>query len=219
MKLIKLIQITTLFLGILLMVACRPESKSNDEAALALLLLDGSLRPVVESEGCEVRDRVTTTGGPPNDTEVNATSTKSWVCVSLTAGGLEVNQSEAWDLRFRRFVIGTNSGTSGSGNGGACDTGNTNFASVNAGSIAGCVFQVDTNQSQSGGGGFGDFNDSASPVLFNWYNYANTVLTSKGDVYIIKSQSGTKHFKIQISDYYKDGAVSGYPRFIWEALD
>lgn len=101
----------------------------------------------------------------PDTSEVNATSTRCWMLLSLNSGGI----------------------------------------------------QVDTNQSQDGAG-FADVNDSASPVLFNWYTYNNTILTAKNNVYVIRDSNGTSFFKLQMLDYYSSSGTSGYPKFRWAKL-
>ncbi|EMY71574.1 HmuY domain protein [Leptospira vanthielii serovar Holland str. Waz Holland = ATCC 700522] len=50
--------------------------------------------------------------------------------MNLKANAAIVGAGDVWDLRFKRYNIGTNSGTSGTGNGGACSTGSTDFSAT-----------------------------------------------------------------------------------------
>ncbi|MCC5813949.1 MAG: HmuY family protein [Leptospira sp.] len=200
------------------LIQCVPatSSEGDDSAALVLLLLDESPTRNRNSQDMAL-DRVTTetvTGG--NETTVNASSTRFWVYVDLKAGGVQVTETGSWDMRFRRFLIGTNSGASGSGQGGACDTGSTDFPSISSAST--CTFQVDSIQTQSDTGGNADVNDPASPALFEWYSYNETILTAKNNVYIIRGSDGSTRFKLQMRGYYSSAGTSGYPKFLWARL-
>lgn len=206
-----------LVIGLLFFVSCEAK-KPNDSSAAALLILEGGFG----LGGDTALNKVTTKEESPGVflTTVNATSTRTWVFVNLNANGIQVLEADSWDLRFRRFLIGTNSGTSGSGSGAACKTGITNFTAVTNATACSTSFQVDSMQSQTGGGGgAGDVNDSANPELFEWYTYNNTILTAKSEVYIVRGKDGVKKFKLQMRDYYSTAGTSGYPTFRWAKLN
>ncbi|WCL49118.1 HmuY family protein [Leptospira sp. GIMC2001] len=203
---------------ILLLIQCSFEQKQEeDDALVSLVALDILSTSSNQSGEDTALDKVTTTQESSNVfvSNVNASSTKNWVFISLQSGGTQVLSTGAWDIRIRRFLIGTNSGTSGSGSAGACDSGSVAFNSV---SSLNCTIQVDSLQSQDGGG-FADVNDSANPALFNWYSYNNTILTAKNNVYLIRGTNGTSVFKLQMMDYYSSSGTSGYPKFRWSRIN
>jgi len=204
-------------IGLLFFVSCESK-KPNESSAAALLILEGGFG----LGGDTALNKVTTKEDSPGVflTTVNATSTRNWVFVNLNGSGIQVLEADSWDLRFRRFLIGTNSGTSGSGSGAACKTGLTNFNAVTIVTTCSTSFQVDSIQSQTGGGGgAGDVNDSANPEMFEWYSYNNTILTAKSEVYIVRGKDGTKKYKVQMTDYYSMAGTSGYPTFRWAKLN
>lgn len=210
------------FILILFVYDCNSKPDTSEEDAAVAFFLLSSEGNQTQNRNCNLRENNVVTSGSPLTSEVNATSTRCWMLLSLNSGGIQVDTNSIdWDLRLRRFVIGTNSGSSGPGQGGSCDTGLTDFASVTTGNRGNCAslsnFQVDTNQSQDGAG-FADVNDSASPVLFNWYTYNNTILTAKNNVYVIRDSKGTSFFKLQMLDYYSSSGTSGYPKFRWAKL-
>ncbi|MBM9547812.1 HmuY family protein [Leptospira sp. 201903074] len=189
---------------------CIPEKTSEDDSAAAMLLL--------------VTDAVSATDG----TTINASSTTTWVHVNLKANAAIVGAGDAWDLRFKRYNIGTNSGTSGAGNGGACSTGSTDFSATYTGSE--CTKVVDMQLSSSGGGPISGSTESINPVISapldldpmpagygTWFTYSNTILTAKATVYIITGENGAKYV-LQMLDYYNAAGTSGYPKFRWRIL-
>lgn len=210
------------FILILLLLDCNSKPNTSEEDAAVAFFLLSSESNQSQNGNCSIRENSVITSGSPLVSEVNATSTRCWMLFSLNSGGIQVDPNSInWDLRLRRFVIGTNSGSSGSGQGGSCDTGLTDFANVTTGNRGNCAtlsnFKVDSNQSQDGAG-FSDVNDSASPVLFDWYTYNNTILTAKNNVYVIRDSKGTSFFKLQMLDYYSSSGTSGYPKFRWAKL-
>lgn len=171
----------------------------------------------------------TTVQGAFNRTVVQATSQLEWTHCDLNIGAT-TQAGGPWDMRFRRFAIGTNGGTSGSGSGASCNTGLTDLAAVNSLSqfssgVSGfCPNLVnDTNLSTSGGGGggSGSTNFSGSPVMLEWYNYDSEthVLSSKGEVYIVRSSDGSSYYAVQFHDYYSDAGSSGYPTIDWKGIN
>ncbi|MCW7492510.1 HmuY family protein [Leptospira sp. 2 VSF19] len=207
MKLLK-----TIFIGsfLFLIINCIPEKSSDDGSSAAMLLL--------------VTEAVSASDG----TTINASSTTNWVYVNLKANASIVGSGDAWDMRFKRYNIGTNSGTSGSGNGGACSTGSTDYLATYTGSE--CTKVVDVQLSSSGGGPISGSTESINPVISapldldpmpagygTWYSYSNTILTAKPNVYIITGENGAKYV-LQMLDYYNAAGTSGYPKFRWRKL-
>ncbi|EIE03101.1 HmuY family protein [Leptospira licerasiae] len=193
-------------------VFCGPSTGGDDGLAILAALEDGG-------NGCiRAPGDTTTTGSGTFTTVVNATASGCWVYLDLKAGGVETTKSGTWDLKFKRFVIGTNSGTSGSGSAGSCfNAGDTNLASVTGGD---CTPEVDELMSQTGGGGFGTATENASPALWDWYDYNGTthILTPKSRGYLIQGSDGTSSFGLEMTDYYDNASTSGFPKFIWKEL-
>jgi len=153
------------FILILFVFDCNSKPDTSEEDAAVAFFLLSSEGNQTQNRNCNLRENNVVTSGSPLTSEVNATSTRCWMLLSLNSGGI----------------------------------------------------QVDTNQSQDGAG-FADVNDSASPVLFNWYTYNNTILTAKNNVYVIRDSKGTSFFKLQMLDYYSSSGTSGYPKFRWAKL-
>ncbi|MDZ4728201.1 MAG: HmuY family protein [Leptospira sp.] len=193
------------------------KQKNSDMGASALLLLQPASTQT-NSTTSSTQDVETKAEGSLYSTTVNASSTSAWMYVSLKEGGKKASSDIQWDIRFKRFVIGTNSGTSGSGNGGSCDTTKSSVtdASINAST---CTLVIDSVQSQTGEGGFGSASESASPSMFTWYSYDGTshLLSSKRLVYIVRGSDGTL-YRLQMLDYYSSAGTSGYMKFYWKGL-
>ncbi len=204
-----------LYLLIIFFQFCAVEKSKSSESNAALILLLTDPKKVKSSTG---EDLVTTTSSGGIFTSiVNATSPSEWTYVDLKSGGIASTSTGNWDLRLKRFVIGTNSGSSGSGSGGSCFTGSTNFLSSFTNSS--CTPTLDTVQSQSTGSGFGNSSDSASTSMFSWYNYDGTthILSSKQEVYLIRGRDGS-FYKLQILDFYSSAGTSGYLILKWAPL-
>ncbi|TGL49425.1 heme-binding protein HmuY [Leptospira wolffii] len=214
----RILNITALLLLPIFVQCGGPDSGGDD----ALALLAASTESV---GGCEAfSGEVTTTGSGTKTTEVNASSSSCWTYVDLKAGGVKTTVDGTWDMRFKRFVIGTNSGTSGSGSAGSCDSGR-NTAGLSSVVVTDCTIAIDSPQSQTGGGGFGGATESASPALFEWYIYGASgdpndhSLTPKDKSYLIKGSDGTSYFALTMTGYYASvGGTSGYPKFQWRAV-
>ncbi|MEI1280468.1 HmuY family protein [Leptospira venezuelensis] len=196
---------------------CGPSTGGDDGLAILAALEEGG-------GGCiKVSGETTTTPNSPsagiNTTMVNATASGCWVYINLKAGGVETTQSGAWDLKFKRFVIGTNSGTSGSGSAGACFNDGTDISNVTNNSFC-TPIEIDEHMSQVGGGGFGTASEDANPALWEWYNYNGTTheLTSKNRGYLIRGSNGTSYFGLEVTDYYDGAGTSGFPTFKWKVL-
>ncbi|EQA36722.1 HmuY protein [Leptospira inadai serovar Lyme str. 10] len=191
---------------------CGPSTGEDGSLAILAAIAAGG-------GGCvKASGETTTTGSGTFTTQVNATASGCWAYLDLKAGGIETTQSGTWDLRFKRFVIGTNSGTSGSGNGGACfNAGETSLSNVTGGD---CTPKVDQLMSQTGGGGFGTATENASPALWDWYDYNGTshVLKPKSRGYLIQGSNGTSFFGLEMTDYYDNANTGGFPTFKWKRL-
>ncbi|MBU42070.1 MAG: hypothetical protein CMN76_02530 [Spirochaetaceae bacterium] len=171
----------------------------------------------------------TTVQGAFNRTVVQATSQLEWTHCDLNIGAT-TQAGGPWDMRFRRFAAGTNGGTSGSGSGSSCNTGLTDLAAVtslsqfSSGTSGFCPNLVnDTNLSTAGGGagGSGSTSFSGSPVMLEWYNYNSEthVLSTKGEVYIVRSSDGSSYYAVQFHDYYSEAGSSGYPTIDWKGIN
>ena len=155
--------------------------------------------------------------------EVRATSTTGTTYCDLATGSrLEGNSGTVWDMSFQRFKYGTNSGTSGSGSGGACETGTTDFASVTnvidfSGGIApDCpLFSKDTNITTSSGGVGGAVSTTYNGNLAfdDWYLYDifTHVLTTRRNVFIVRSGDGGSYYRVRFTEYYNGAGSAGYP--------
>lgn len=145
-----------------------------------------------------------------------------WIYFSLSQGK-EVEVSEdahatdlTWDLAFNRYNVRTNSGKSGSGKGGAYDTGLTDFNAVL--SVPGnATFTVDVNDSITAsftGSGITQIESSLSPVLAEAIAFAGPPpsYTPNNHVYIVKTADG-RYAKLQVLGFYNDEGQSGYVNF------
>ncbi|TGL61476.1 HmuY family protein [Leptospira sarikeiensis] len=199
---------------------CGPSNGGEDGLALLAALEDGGAGGCIKAPG-----ETTTTGSGTKTTQVNATASGCWVYLDLKAGGVETTKSGTWDLRFKRFIIGTNSGDSGTRDGGSCRVGDgdpvTGINDVTG--VGDCIspgLEVDAVQSQTGGGGFGTATESASPALWTWYNYNGTthVLSPYPIGYYIQGSDGVSKFALEVVDYYDGAGTSGFPKITWKPL-
>lgn len=204
---------------------CSMKPKTEDDSAALLFLLGGGNSSTLP---CTVApaNAVNTTG--TYTSTVNASSACAWIYVSLKSDGVGVDSSSQWDVAFKRYNVATNGGTSGSGSGGACDSGSTNFSATFNGSE--CTTVVDVKLNSAGGGPVSASAESINPVMAApldltpmpsgygaWYTYSNTILTAKTNVYIITGSDGAK-YALQMLDYYSAAGTSGYPKFQWKKL-
>lgn len=219
---------TAFFIYILLVISsfnCSTKPKTEDNSAVLLFLLSGENPSTLPCTNVPA-NAVNTMGA--FTTEVNASSACAWVYVSLKSNGILSDVTRQWDVAFKRYNVATNSGTSGSGSGGACDSGQTNFSNSFNGSE--CSALVDVRLSSSGGGPVSASSESISPVMAApldlspmpsgygaWYSYSNGILTAKSKVYIITGSDGSK-YALQFLDYYNAAGTSGYPKFQWKKL-
>lgn len=159
------------------------------------------------------------TGPAPgvNEFMVNASSWADsvWTYFSFDAGDTvrpsDPENSTDWDLKFQRYRIGTNSGTSGPGEGGALNVEKVDFDSYNQVPESGYV--VDTMVTFAG---MDTFERSCNPVLSDWWTMEGYILDAKDTVFAVKSAEGN-YTKMQILDYYyideEKNSHSGYIAF------
>lgn len=218
------------FIFIVIILNCNEIKKADDGSiAAAALILTSSTQS--SSSPTNNSNIVTTTfNSGVYTTSVNAASSTEWIYLSLKNGGVKVDFSENWDLKFQRMNMGTFSGTSvtSGGSGGACTNGTTDFNITWTGNE--CIKTIDEKLISSGGGGTASFNASVNPILASpldlstrpatspWYNYSSErILTSRNFVYIITGFDNSK-YTLKITDYYSSAGTSGYPKFIWKKI-
>ncbi|MEC8025627.1 MAG: HmuY family protein, partial [Myxococcota bacterium] len=117
-------------------------------------------------------------------TTIDTTSRTVW---SFRMGAsMEVDEATSldWDIAVDSLVIATNSGTSGSGNGGAYDPDTTDFASLLE-IKDDWAFTSDSMMPLPGPPGSGDI--SGNTVLGNWYDYdfVTHTVSASGRVYVV----------------------------------
>jgi len=150
---------------------------------------------------------------------VDASSYESWAYFSFEKGDTvrpsDPENSLDWDLKFQRYRIGTNSGTSGPGEGGAVNVGKVDFDSYDEAPESGYV--EDTIMTFTGHEG--EYERSCNPVLLGWYEMAGGMPPTfypTDTVYVVKTADG-KYAKVMFLDYYYYDAEgnrhSGYISF------
>ncbi|TGL23086.1 heme-binding protein HmuY [Leptospira levettii] len=205
-------------------IQCSMKPKTEDNSQALLLLLNESS---TSSNCSSVPTNAVVTSGSFT-TSANASSNCNWVYVSLKRNGVLSDVNSQWDLAFKRYNVATNSGTSGSGSGGACDSGQTNFSNAFNGSE--CTAVVDLKLSSSGGGPVSASSESINPTMAapldlspmpsgygTWYSYSNGILTARTKVFIVTGSDGAK-YAVQFLDYYNAAGTSGFPKFQWKKL-
>ena len=148
-----------------------------------------------------------------------AGDTADWVYFSFAKGG-EVEgvngenrqQRLDWDLAFNRMVIRTNSGTSGSGKGGALSSGKGDLNEVTEAPTDG--YTVDTEVTLSGysaPGGPVEFKVPGNTVLSGAIKFAGPppTYTPSNMVYVVRTADG-KYAKILIESFHNAEGKSGY---------
>ena len=148
-----------------------------------------------------------------------AADTADWVYFSFAKGGEvegvnEENRQQRldWDLAFNRMVIRTNSGTSGSGKGGALSTGNGDLNEVKE--VPADGYTVDTEVTLSGysaPGGVVGFKVPGNTVLSGAIKFAGPppTYTPSNMVYVVRTADG-KYAKILIESFHNAEGKSGY---------
>lgn len=144
-------------------------------------------------------------------TIVDSTSETAWMYVDFETGA-KVTPTDAWDLRFQRFHISSNSGVSGTGGVAIAPIANTTFAQVTSPPATG--YLVDN----ADGNG-----DNLPDYVFDqgdtWYDYNVTthVLTPRANVYVVKTDGGST-LKLELTKYYDDAGTSGWFTLHWGPL-
>ena len=195
----------------------KSESDGNEEYLVALIqnasetssestTSDSACSPSSSSEGISTAT-------------INATDQSAWVLCDLKESASTSRDDSVWDIGFQRFKVQTNSGTSGSHQGGSCDTGSTDFGSTFDASS--CSLASDTSLSQEGGGSGGSsaVSWSGSSAFFDWYSYSEShVLTSRNHVYLVQSGDGATLYKVQVLDYYSGAGTPAYMTVRWAVV-
>jgi hypothetical protein len=137
----------------------------------------------------------------PAPLTVSSTNGAAWVYLSFADGIVTVADpltSLDWDVAISRTRFQTNSGTSGSGQGGAQLAAGNDYAAIQAAPATG--YQIDGPVPVPGPPGSGEF--SGSPVLNSWYDYDVTThaVSPKPVVFLIRTASGG-HAKLRIAGY------------------
>ena len=148
-----------------------------------------------------------------------AADTADWVYFSFSKGGEvegvnEENRQQRpdWDLAFNRMVIRTNSGTSGSGKGGALSSGKGDLNEVTEAPADG--YTVDTEVTLGGysaPGGVVGFKVPGNTVLSGAIKFAGPppTYTPSNMVYVVRTADG-KYAKILIESFHNAEGKSGY---------
>lgn len=142
---------------------------------------------------------------------IDASSKTEWVYFSFSKGDTvtiaESNNSLEWDLGLRRYHFKTNSGTSGSGQGGTVNMGKVDFASVSEAPESG--YTVDDSVTFQGHGG--PISYSLNPVLEGWAIMEGMPPTfvPTDSIYVLKTADG-KYAKLWLKNYYNDEGTSGH---------
>lgn len=158
-----------------------------------------------------------------NDNDLNATTVKidassytDWVYFSFSTGGLVTENdpanSTSWDLGLMRHAFRTNSGTSGSGNGGVINAGAVDFDTYLEAPSNG--YTVDDTVL------IGAADDpmhipaipvpGSSVISYTWGTLDMTThqYTMSNNVFVIKTADG-KYAKMIVKNYYSDEGTSG----------
>jgi hypothetical protein len=129
---------------------------------------------------------------------------------------VQAQQSEDWDIAFKRWQIKINGGDSGPAGVGVALVADKNLADVTSAPAgpyaqdnyfdAGCMTQQDA----IGG---------LSTQLSDWYDYdtATNALTPKKEVIVLNRRDQQGHIKLQITGYYK-GMAGGNYTLSWSLL-
>ncbi len=142
---------------------------------------------------------------------IDTSSKTEWVYFSFSKGDTvtiaESNSSLEWDIGLRRYHFKTNSGTSGSGQGGAVNMGKVDFASVTEAPESG--YTVDDSVTFQSHGGSKTY--SLNPVLEGWAimeGMPPTFVTTDS-IYVLKTVNG-KYAKLWLKSYYNEEGTSGH---------
>ncbi|MFM2153156.1 MAG: hypothetical protein RL199_1591 [Pseudomonadota bacterium] len=164
-------------------------------------------------ETVAVPDDVVTTkdGVVSGETNFDARDGKTWGL--FTEAGLTrlaSNHGTGWDLSFKTWLLQTNSGTSGTAQGGALAAGTTEFASAttapDGGWLVDDVETIGAEQRQ----------ESTNAALAGWFDYdpTNQKIRSQNQVVWIRTHDG-RFAKLQIAGYYHPDGSPAFYRLRW----
>ncbi len=161
---------------------------------------------------CENDDPVgPSSEGVGDELTIDASSKTDWVYFSFSSGETvtvdEPNNSTDWDIRLKRYHLSTNSGTSGSGQGGAIDMGEIAFDDLIKAPTTG--YTVDDSVAYEGHGGTTMY--SVNPVLETWATMEGMPPTfvPLNHTFCVKTADG-KYAKVWFKSYYDAEGVSGH---------
>jgi hypothetical protein len=152
------------------------------------------------------------TDGVDNELTIDASSRSEWVYFSFSKGETVTvenpSASTAWDLKLMRYHLGTNSGTSGSGQGGAIDMGNVAFDDITQAPANG--YAVDDSVAYESHGGTTTY--SVNPVLETWAAMEGGMpptFVPSNHPFCVKTADG-KYAKVWLKSYYDAEGNSGH---------
>ena len=166
---------------------------------------------------------------------IDATSYSEWVYFEFTdttlfevpnLGENIMQNSPVWDIAFQRYHMRTNSGFSGSSNGGAAlyDDNHWTINSFNdieiipnnlefvADSIVNTFYNQTTHQYYEG---------IANPILESWAEIdtmSNYTLTIYNNKFILRTADGEKYYKLWVYDYYDENGHSGNISIVYDKV-
>ena len=154
-----------------------------------------------------------------NDTTIviDASSKTAWKYFSFEKGDTVAVSDPAtslnWDIAFKREQIKTNGGKNGSGQAAVFNSklnGQAGFDALKLVPDTSVFVQDDSTltSDNKGGTNLQVLNSVLNLWTYAWYNYSQSKLSSKNDIYIVKTASG-KFAKLWIQSYYKN-VTSGY---------
>jgi hypothetical protein len=182
---------------------------SSAKTLLPLILLG-----VILVTACDKKNPVNrpTDEGVGRELTIDASNTTEWVYFNFSSGETVTVENPAnsmdWDLGLRRYHLSTNSGTSGSGKGGAIDMGKVRFEEVSTAPTANYAVD-DSIAYQTHGGGTSMY--SENPVLKNWATMEGMPPTfvPSDHIYCVKTADG-KYVKLWLKSYYDAEGNSGH---------
>lgn len=141
-----------------------------------------------------------------------------WIYYSF-AEGTEVDSTNhvstlTWDIAFNRYNVRTNSGLSGSGQGGAYDAGEVDFSSVLEANESGYTVDdtiqiVETFTGQGVTFMTSTGNDIFKECVEMVHGNQGPSYETSDHIYVIKTANG-KYAKVWIKGYYSEGGESGF---------
>jgi hypothetical protein len=148
---------------------------------------------------------------------INSTDASGWEYFSFakndTITVADPSTSTEWDLAFQRYRIKTNSGKSGSGQGGAANTyltGQSGFDDLKLASDT-LRFVTDDAVQIAVQGGYSTY--VVNPAMYTWFTMEmatmGTQIVPTDNIYVVKTGDG-KYAKVWIKSYYSATNASGY---------